>query len=353
MPEQGRPRYAHWCERCLDFHAHFMHPEVYAACAPHSVATGFGKQLIPPDLPAMQAMFDPERQIDGMDERGIDVHVISACDVIISRSWAEPAEELRLTRLINDTAAEWVSRHPERFIGSFALPLGDMDAALAEAERCIDMGLRVANLPSNHRGRYLGDRRYEALWAEFRRHDVVTFIHPDGVRDPWFQDYAMWNSIGQSIEEVRVMSSLIYEGVMDRHRGVKIVMAHGGGYMPHYMGRLDRNVTDKPHTTRNLSKLPSEYLRDFYYDSCVYDPRTLELLVERVGIERVVLGGDYPVAAMHPLELLERATGLDDAQRAAIAGGNALALLGVGLGLGLGESGKLQASRTAQAPAAI
>ena len=123
------------------------------------------------------------------------------------------------------------------------------------------------------------------------------------------------------------MSSLIYEGVMDRHRGVKVVMAHGGGYMPHYMGRLDRNVTDKPWTTKNLSKKPSEYLRDFYYDSCVYDPRTLELLVERVGADRVVLGGDYPVAAWDPIDFLDEAKALTDQQRAAIAGGTAAALL--------------------------
>lgn len=329
MPEEGHRRYARWCPRCLDFHAHFMHPEVYEACAPHSAATAFGAQPIPPTSPVLAMMMDPQAHIDGMDERGVDMHVISACDVITSRSWAEPAEELRLTRLVNDMAADWGRRHPTRFVGSFALPLGDMDLAMKEFERCQAMGLRVANLPSNHRGRYLGERRYEELWSALHRADVVAFIHPDGVRDPWFQDYAMWNSIGQSIEEVRVMSSLIYEGVMDRHRGVKIVMAHGGGYMPHYMGRLDRNVSDKPHTTRNLSKMPSEYLRDFFYDSCVYDPRTLELLVERVGAERIVLGGDYPVAALHPLELLDSAKALTDAQRAAIAADNALALLGL------------------------
>jgi aminocarboxymuconate-semialdehyde decarboxylase len=124
------------------------------------------------------------------------------------------------------------------------------------------------------------------------------------------------------------MSSLIYEGVMDRFPGLKIVMAHGGGYMPHYMGRLDRNVTDKPYTARNLSKKPSEYLSDFYYDSCVYDPRTLEILVERVGIKRVVLGGDYPVAALDPIDFLD-ATALPDRDRAQIAGGNACQLLGI------------------------
>ena len=106
------------------------------------------------------------------------------------------------------------------------------------------------------------------------------------------------------------------------------MMAHGGGYMPHYMGRLDRNVTDKPFTIKNLSKKPSEYLRDFYYDSCVYDPRTLEILVERVGVERLVLGGDYPVAALDPIDFLESAR-LTDEERAAIAGGNAAKIMGL------------------------
>ena len=124
------------------------------------------------------------------------------------------------------------------------------------------------------------------------------------------------------------MTSLIYEGVMDRLAGIKIVMAHGGGYMPHYMGRLDRNYVEKPFTRANISKKPSEYLRDFYYDSCVYDARTLELLIERVGIDRVVMGGDYPVAAVDPIDFLDTVR-ISDAQRAQVAGGNALKLLGL------------------------
>jgi aminocarboxymuconate-semialdehyde decarboxylase len=139
----------------------------------------------------------------------------------------------------------------------------------------------------------------------------------------------MWNSIGQSIEEVRVMTSLIYEGALERRPGLKIVMAHGGGYMPHYMGRLDRNAEDKPATMANISQKPSAYLRRFHYDSCVYDPRTLELLVERVGIDRIVMGGDYPVASQDPVALLESIPSFTPENIAAIAGLNAAKLLGV------------------------
>ena len=323
-------KYRTWCNRCMDFHVHFLHPKVFERSTPHSPSTCFGKN--PQDLnsPNFKRMLEPGRQIDDMDAWGVDTSIISSADVVQSRSWAEPAEEGYLAALTNDMAADWAARFPTRFIASGVLPLGDMDMALRELERCLSMNIRILNLPSNYRDLYLGHARYADLWAEIHARQLVAFIHPDGVRDMWFQDYAMWNSIGQSIEEVRVMSSLIYEGVMECHRGLKIVMAHGGGYMPHYMGRLDRNASFRPWTTRNLSKKPSEYLIDFHYDSCVYDARTLELLVERVGAERVVMGSDYPFGGFDPLDYLESAGQLSDTQRASIAGGTAATLLGTG-----------------------
>lgn len=326
MSVSSASRLRPFCGRCIDCHAHFLQREVFEIGHPHSVSSCFGKNILSPDTLVFRKMFEPELQIEDMELRGIDLHLLSSADVIQSRSWAEPAQEARLAGLVNDECAAWVDRFPSRFIGSAVLPLGDMTLALNELERARAMGLKVVNLPSNHRGAYLGEARFDDLWATIHQHGLVAFIHPEGVTDPWFEAYALWNSIGQSIEEVKVMSSLIYQGVMDRHRGLKIVMAHGGGYMPHYMGRLDRNVTDKPFTAVNLSKAPSAYLSDFHYDSCVYDARTLELLVERVGADRVVLGGDYPVAALDPLDFLET-TALSRKTRAAIAGGNALALL--------------------------
>ena len=321
-------RYRCLCSKCVDFHAHFLQKEAFEAGQPHSVSSCFGRVVHSIDDPFFARWIDPALQIAEMDERGIDLQVLSSGDVIQARSWAAPTEEARLAAVVNDECASWVARFPTRFLASAVLPLGAMSLALRELERALSMGMRVVNLPSNYRGKYLGHPVFADLWAAIHQHDLVAFVHPEGVQDLWFQDYALWNSIGQSIEEVKVMSSLIYEGAMDRYRGVKIVMAHGGGYMPHYMGRLDRNVTDKPFTAKNLSKRPSEYLSDFFYDSCVYDSRTLELLVERVGIDRIVLGGDYPAAALDPIDFLET-SGLSDRDRASIAGGNAMKLLGL------------------------
>ena len=127
-----------------------------------------------------------------------------------------------------------------RFVGSFVIPLQDIDLAMGEFERCVrELRLRVANVSTNYQGLYLGEEVYQPFWEAVMASNVTVWIHPEGIRDLWFQKYALWNSAGQSIEETRCMASLIYEGVMTRYEGVKVIMAHGGGYFPHYMGRLE------------------------------------------------------------------------------------------------------------------
>ena len=138
-----------------------------------------------------------------------------------------------------------------------------------------------------------------------------------------------WNSIGQSIEEAKVMASLIYEGIVEAFPGLKIVMSHGGGYFPHYMGRMDRNVSNRPDSMANIKRKPSEYLRSFYYDTCVFDPAVLTALAQRVGADRLVMGSDYPVGEFDPKGFVQACPELRGEQAAMIVGGSAAKLLGL------------------------
>ena len=318
----------------IDFHAHMLEPEVFRASTNKTVLTGFGATPAAAPRPGAQSlmarMFDPVAEIEDMDARGIDISVVSASTVLQGTSWADPQTDLALCRRCNDQAADWVARHPARFIGSFVLPLQDIDLALGEFERAVDvLKLRVANVSSCYRGRYMGDPVYHPFWQAVHARDVAVWIHPEGVADPWFQRYALWNSVGQSIEEAKVMASLIHEGVMTRFAGVKVVMAHGGGYFPHYLGRMDRNTANRPDTVRNTGgRSPGEFLRTFYYDTCVYDPQVLHVLLERVGADRLVMGSDYPVGEKDPLAWL-RGAGVSGDDLARISGGNAARLLGL------------------------
>ncbi|HEY4375334.1 MAG TPA: amidohydrolase family protein [Burkholderiales bacterium] len=317
----------------IDFHAHMLEREVFAASTNKTVFTGFGatpaKAPRPGAAALMERLFDPLAELADMDARGIDMAVITSSTVLQGTSWADAATDLKLCRLCNDQAAAWVADHPTRFIGSFVLPMQDTQLALAELARAQGLGLKVANLSSSYNGIYLGDPVFHDFWAAMNERRLTAWVHPEGVRDPWFQRYALWNSAGQSIEETKCMASLIYEGVMTRFPDVNVVMAHGGGYFPHYMGRMDRNTANRPDTVRNMEgQSPGAFLKRFYYDSCVYDPAVLKVLIERVGTERIVMGSDYPVGEQDPVAWL-KSCGLEGEQLAHVAGGNAARILGL------------------------
>ena len=281
----------------IDFHVHITDEYVWKQAEGKTVRSGFGT-VTPPvsKLPRSRGVGIPEVQIEDMDRDGVDISVLTASTVMQTTSWAPPAQELELCRHTNNTMATWVEKYPRRFVGSFLLPLQDMKLAMAEFERCVsELKMKVIQLPSSVKGVYLGEPEFKELWAEIHRRDLVTFLHPEGVTDLWYQKFRMWNSLGQPIEEARVIASLIYEGVLERHPRLKLVISHGGGMLPHYMGRFDRNVYNMPDSCVNISKKPSEYLRHLYYDSCVYLPDTLRALIKIVGADRVVLGSDYPV----------------------------------------------------------
>jgi aminocarboxymuconate-semialdehyde decarboxylase len=319
----------------VDFHVHMLEEAVFKASTNKTVFTGFGANPVSAPRPGtaqlMQRMFDPQLEIEDMDARGIDMSVVTSSTVLQGTSWADPRLDLELCRRCNDKAAEWVARYPTRLIGSFVLPLQDLERSLGEVERAVTkLKLKVANIGAQYGGAYMGDPSFHPFWEMIEAHDVAVWIHPEGARDPWFQRYALWNSAGQSIEEAKCLTSLIYEGVMYRHPKLKVVIAHGGGYFPHYLGRMDRNTRNRPDTVRNIGgKNPSEFLRSFYYDTCVYDPKVLQVLLDRVGADRLVLGSDYPVGETDPVGWLQDSCGLKGADLARVAGGNAARILGL------------------------
>jgi aminocarboxymuconate-semialdehyde decarboxylase len=313
----------------IDFHSHFLVQEVFDQCYGHSPASGFGHHQAPAHLVALfEKMKTPRLALEDMDRLKIDLSVFSSATVIEPTSWADPAVELELVRRLNDTIAQWAAQSPRRIIGSFVLPLQDMDLALQELTRAVGLGLRVANLPSEVRGAYLGDRKFWPLWEAAQDLGVVSFMHPEGGKCAWFQQFGLWNSIAQSLEEAKFMASLIYEGVLESFPKLKLVIAHGGGYFPHNMGRLDRNVTNAPQSMKNITRKPSEYLRSVHYDTCLYDPSVLSALLKIVGADRLVLGSDYPVGETDPVGFVSRCPDLGEAEKRMILGGKAAELVG-------------------------
>ena len=324
----------HMPTNVIDFHAHFLERDVLQHAAGKTVLSGFGRRsphLPPKGTPGdlvFQKMLSPELQIEDMDRLGVDINVISSSTVIQGTTWADPTTELALIRRANDCAADWCAKYPGRFVGSFVLPLRDLNPAMSEFERAVSaLRLKVVNVSAHYDGYYLGHPRFQPFWEAVQSAKVVVFVHPEGTTDPWFQDFSLWNSVGQPIEEAKVMSSIIYEGIFEKYPDIKIVMAHGGGYLPHYVGRLNRNVTNMPDSIKNISRKPSDYLPMFYYDTCTYNTETTAGLIARVGVDRLVMGSDYAVGDPDPIGTLSRIPGASEEDRVRIRSETPLQLL--------------------------
>lgn len=321
-------------KQTIDFHAHILQQDIFDMGINKNVLTGFGMTPFNPEpgtdaYNKVQLCMNPALQVAEMDNRNIDVHVISSSTVMQGTQWADASTEAVLCRLMNDkTYEQWVKPYPDRFIGSMILPFQDLGLAIAELERCVSKyDVRVVNAPARVKDRYLSDPSFDPFWKKVSELGLVTFIHPHGVEDLWYQKYSLWNSIGQPIEEVKIISSLIYEGTLDKFPEAEIVISHGGGYLPLYMGRLDRNAVDKPWTTEHINGIPSDYIRRLKYDICVYDPLALERLLEFLGPDCLILGSDFPFGDKTPYYLLDQIKGLSKRDRNKITGGTARKLL--------------------------
>jgi aminocarboxymuconate-semialdehyde decarboxylase len=276
---------------------------------------------------------DPVKRTDTMDKMRVDMQLLSASLVHQCTYWADPEDSLKYDRMSNDRIAELCHRFPSRFVGIATVPLQAPELAAAELERAVtDLGLKGANISSHVNGTELGMAGLEPFWAKAVELDVPVYIHPHGNGDPRYQRYLLWNSVGQNLEETMAMLSLVHDGVMDAYPDLKIVFAHGGGFIPYAPGRVDRN-SEPERRERLASKIQgrvSEYLDRFYFDTCLYDAGMLYTLSQRVGPDRLIMGSDYPVGDLDPVGFVERERSLGEKERRGILGQTASELLKIG-----------------------
>ncbi len=320
----------------IDVHAHILVPEVMKFTYERSLfaqgVAGRGEGGRPEGVPEplLARMTEPPLRIKDMDETGVDIQVISPSILQQCTYWAEPDEALRMERLGNDRVAEAVAQHPHRLVGLGSLPLQDIAASTAELERCVrDLDLRGVIISSNVNGIELGDAVLRPFWAKAQELSAVIFIHPAGNSDERMRRNRLIITIGQPLEEAYAQSSLVYEGVMDAFPKLKILIAHGGGYLPFYTGRHDNDYRYGrwPKLTGDFSS----YLPKFFYDTVLFNPDMLEFLVSKVPASHVMLASDYPFAEKQPVEYVRRAKSISRKDQDAILGANAAWLFGIAI----------------------
>ena len=329
-------------QRVIDIHCHrecpaaadMMKPEAdRIGRAPLQVGNQLTKEVNKRQLAALRPKMDLiEVRIADMDAMGVDIQALSLSPYQLFH-WAEGDLSVRAFQTVNDDLAKVVADNPDRFVALGAIPMQDPGQARSELRRCAtELGFRGIEMATHIEGVEISSPEYEAFWEDVEQLGLVVFLHPTGFTEPArLMDHYFINTIGHPLEEAICAGRLIFDGVMERHPGLKFVFAHGGGFLPLYWGRFDHAYHTREDVRQGLPRPPSEYLAMFYFDTMVFDPRQLGYLIDRYGPDHVLLGTDYPydMGETDPLGLISRVDGLGDSDRDLIAGGNAARLLGL------------------------
>jgi aminocarboxymuconate-semialdehyde decarboxylase len=266
-----------------------------------------------------------------LDRLGIDLQVMSPSPTQYYY-WADPDLARELVRTQNEAIAEACAGNPTRLRGLGNVALQHSDLSVEQLEYAVkQLGLAGVEVSTSVNGLELADEKLEKFWAKAESLGAVVFIHPMGTSlGERLNRFYLSNLVGNPAETTIALSCLIFGGTLDRHPGVKIVAAHGGGYLPAYVSRSDHGYAVRPEA-QAIRHPPSEYLKRIWFDSLVYEPEALRRLIDVVGSSQVVVGTDYPFDMGHYeiRELVESVPGLGEDERLAILGGNACRLLGL------------------------
>jgi len=277
--------------------------------------------------------WDPARRLGDCDRDGVTVQVLSTVPVMFSY-WAKPEHALDLSRMLNDHIAEIVARHPDRLVGLGTVPLQDPDLAIGELERCtVELGLAGVEIGSHVNGWNLDQPELFPFFEAAAKLGAALFVHPWDVlgRERMPKYWLPW-LVGMPAETALAAASLVFGGVLERLPRLRVALAHGGGAFPFLLGRMQHGFAVRPDLCAvDNERPPGDYVRRFYVDSLVHDPRALRCLLEVFGPGRVALGSDYPfpLGEKPPGRLIDSMSDLDDATRERLLSGTAREFLGL------------------------
>jgi aminocarboxymuconate-semialdehyde decarboxylase len=308
--------------------------DVHAHCLFHEAVDLIGKEAAPfnPGVKgANEAFIDIDQRLKAMDAMAVDMEVLS-----INPFWYRAERDLaaQIVKLQNEKLAELCASKPDRFAAFGSLALQYPDLAVQQLETAVKkQGLRGAAIGGSVVGEEFADPKFHPVWAKAEELGAVLFIHPQSPPElakrlkgnGW-----LTNIIGLPVETTIALQHLIFEGTLDRFPDLKVIAAHGGGFLASYAPRSDHACFVSPagcNPEIKLKKKPTEYLNQLYFDALVFTPEALRHLAAQVGSSQIMLGSDHPYPwEQHPVDAIFATTTLSDDEKVAILGGNAARL---------------------------
>ncbi len=315
--------------KTIDVHSHCHFREAGALLGADAASI-----QLPPVNGAAEAFIEIDKRLAAMDSQAVDMEVLS-----INPFWYGRERDLagQIVKIQNEKLAELCASKPDRFAAFASLTLQAPDLAVTELETAVKkQGLKGAAIGGMVNGVEFSDPKFHPVWAKAEELGVPLFIHPQGVAElnkrlsgnGW-----LGNTIGNPLETTIALSHLIFEGTLDKFPGLKVIAAHGGGFLPSYADRSDHACMVGPKGCNpdiKLKKKPTEYLKQLYFDSLIFTPEAIRHLAAQVGASQIVLGSDYPYPwEMKPVDHIFASTSLSDDEKIAILGTTAAKLLNI------------------------
>lgn len=333
----------------IDVHAHMIAlggpetEEKYKPIMPYLSRDAAGREVLAVGgkqsylLP--EYLYRPELRIREMDKTNVDIQVLSMM-APLARYDIDPRLGAGYSRIQNEAIAKVVKAHPDRFVGLATVPLQDPRGAANELERAMkELGMKGVEIATDVNGKNLDWPELWPFYAKAQELGAFILVHP-GVPPGagQMQNYCLYNLIGYPFVTSLAIGSLVFGGVLEDFPELKLCFAHGGGFIPYQRGRLEHGYRVKAECKGKISKPPSEYLKLLYFDTVTHYLPALEYLIRTAGIDKVLLGSDYPFDVMDsdPVETVNLLESISFPEKKKIWGENAAQVLGLSA-----ERGKL------------
>jgi predicted TIM-barrel fold metal-dependent hydrolase len=314
--------------KTIDVHTHCHFHEAIALMGDE------GPRVLPRTKGAQEHFILVAERLKAMDAMAIDMQVLS-----INPFWYRKDRDTaaQIVKVQNEKLAELCASHSDRFAAFASLAMQHPDLAVEQLDHAVKkLGLRGAAIGGSVLGEDFSEPRFHPVLAKAEELGAVLFIHPQStpqLADRFKGNGWLANTIGNPLDTTIALQHLIFEGTLDRFPGLKIIAAHGGGYLPSYAPRSDHACFVSPQNCNpdiKLKKKPTEYLNQLYFDALVFTPEALRHLAAQVGASQIVLGSDHPIPwEEHPVDHVFATETLSDAEKVAILGGNAARLFGM------------------------
>jgi aminocarboxymuconate-semialdehyde decarboxylase len=278
-----------------------------------------------------EAHFNPLKRIADMDRAGVAMQVLSL--TVPGVHGETPQRGIELAQVTNDALAQVCRDHPERFRAFATLPTQAPEAAARELERAVrDLGLVGAMLFSNLNGLPLDDERFYPLYEAAEALGAPLLVHP--IAPPSLDnlnELRLVAVLGFPLEMTVASTRLILTGTLDRFPRLTFIMSQLSGALPLLAERVERGLEIYPELQGRLEHPLDHYLRRFYYDTVPYGRRGTPLLYDLVGPERILVASDHPhqIGSLDDCATVIQQMEIPAAHKAAMLGGNALALFGI------------------------